>query len=220
MAEYAVADARFCFPIPAGYPDEQAAPLMCAGLIGYRALRMCGEARRIGLYGFGASAHILAQVCSSQGREVYAFTRPGDEATQAFARELGAVWAGGSEETPPQPLDCVPHHSIDGARCRATRRAWLRRWRPRCSWSGRSRLIKSRRWQRPLETASNMKAGDGSVRCVQMPGAGPMILICEDQESEGARACPEYAPDQAPGQGLSQRPDRCSMAGHFPVSAV
>lgn len=107
MAEYAVADARFCFPIPEGYPDEQAAPLMCAGLIGYRALRMCGEARRVGLYGFGASAHILAQVCSSQGREVYAFTRAGDEKTQAFARELGAVWAGGSEELPPEPLDAA-----------------------------------------------------------------------------------------------------------------
>ncbi len=107
FAEYAVADARFCFPIPAGYPDEQAAPLMCAGLIGYRALRMCGEAHRIGLYGFGASAHILAQVCSSQGREVYAFTRAGDEKTQAFARELGAVWAGASEDTPPEPLDAA-----------------------------------------------------------------------------------------------------------------
>jgi alcohol dehydrogenase, propanol-preferring len=107
MAEYAVADARFCFAIPPGYPDEQAAPLMCAGLIGYRALGMCGDAHRIGLYGFGASAHILAQVCSSQGREVYAFTRAGDEHTQAFARELGAVWAGASEELPPQPLDAA-----------------------------------------------------------------------------------------------------------------
>jgi len=107
MAEYAVADARFCFAIPPGYPDDQAAPLMCAGLIGYRALRMCGEAKRIGLYGFGASAHILAQVCSSQGREVYAFTRAGDEKTQAFARELGAVWAGASEQAPPQPLDAA-----------------------------------------------------------------------------------------------------------------
>jgi propanol-preferring alcohol dehydrogenase len=107
MAEYAVADARFCFAIPPGYPDDQAAPLMCAGLIGYRALRMCGEAKRIGLYGFGASAHILAQVCSSQGREVYAFTRAGDDATQAFARELGAVWAGSSEQAPPQPLDAA-----------------------------------------------------------------------------------------------------------------
>jgi propanol-preferring alcohol dehydrogenase len=106
-AEYTVADARFCFPIPDGYPDEQAAPLMCAGLIGYRALGMCGEAHRIGLYGFGASAHILAQVCSSQGREVYAFTRAGDEKTQAFARELGAIWAGASEELPPAPLDAA-----------------------------------------------------------------------------------------------------------------
>jgi propanol-preferring alcohol dehydrogenase len=114
MAEYAVADARFCFPIPPAYPDDQAAPLMCAGLIGYRALRMCDEARRIGLYGFGASAHILAQVCASQGREVYAFTRAGDEPAQAFARELGAVWAGGSEESPPQPLDAAIVFAPDG----------------------------------------------------------------------------------------------------------
>jgi propanol-preferring alcohol dehydrogenase len=106
-AEYTVADARFCFPIPEGYPDEQAAPLMCAGLIGYRALRICGEAKRIGLYGFGASAHILAQVWSSQGRKVYAFTRAGDEKAQAFARELGAVWAGASEDGPPEALDAA-----------------------------------------------------------------------------------------------------------------
>ncbi len=115
MAEHAVADARFCFPIPPGYPDEQAAPLMCAGLIGYRALRMCGEARRIGLYGFGASAHILAQVCASQGREVYAFTRAGDERTQRFARELGAVWAGASEDRPPQQLEAAIVFAPDGA---------------------------------------------------------------------------------------------------------
>jgi alcohol dehydrogenase, propanol-preferring len=115
MAEYAVADARFCFPIPAGYPDEQAAPLMCAGLIGYRALRMCANAERVGLYGFGASAHILAQVCASQGREVYAFTRAGDEDAQAFAHELGAVWAGASEDAPPQPLDAAIVFAPDGA---------------------------------------------------------------------------------------------------------
>ncbi|HEX3434064.1 MAG TPA: zinc-dependent alcohol dehydrogenase family protein [Solirubrobacteraceae bacterium] len=114
MAEYAVADARFCFPIPAGYPDEQAAPLMCAGLIGYRALRMCGEARRIGFYGFGASAHILAQVCAAQGREVYAFTRAGDESARQFARELGAVWAGASEQRPPQPLEAAIVFAPDG----------------------------------------------------------------------------------------------------------
>jgi propanol-preferring alcohol dehydrogenase len=107
-AEYVVADERYCFPIPPSYTDEQAAPLLCAGLIGYRALRMCGEARRIGFYGFGDSAHILTQICVWQGREVYAFTRPGgDEAVQSFARELGAVWAGSSEEPPPQPLDAA-----------------------------------------------------------------------------------------------------------------
>lgn len=115
MAEYAVADERFCFPIPADYPDEQAAPLMCAGLIGYRALRMCGEAHSVGLYGFGASAHILAQVLTSQGREVYAFTRAGDDATQAFARELGAVWAGSSQERPPCELDAAIIFAPDGS---------------------------------------------------------------------------------------------------------
>lgn len=107
MAEYVVADARYCFPIPSGYPDIQAAPLMCAGLIGYRALRMCGNARRVGLYGFGAAAHILTQVIVSQGREAFAFTRAEDGQTQAFARELGAVWAGASEDSPPQPLDAA-----------------------------------------------------------------------------------------------------------------
>ena len=106
-AQYTVADARFCLPIPASYTDEQAAPLMCAGLIGYRALRMCGDARRIGFYGFGDSAHILVQLCRWQGRSVYGFTRPGDESSQDFARELGAVWAGGSDEAPPEPLDAA-----------------------------------------------------------------------------------------------------------------
>jgi propanol-preferring alcohol dehydrogenase len=107
MAEYAVADERFCFAIPDGYPDLQAAPLLCAGLIGYRALRMCGDAERLGLYGFGSAAHILCQVAVWQGRNVFAFTRPGDESTQAFARELGAVWAGGAGEAPPEPLDAA-----------------------------------------------------------------------------------------------------------------
>jgi alcohol dehydrogenase, propanol-preferring len=104
-AELAVADERFCFPIPAGYPDEQAAPLLCAGLIGYRALRLVGEAERIGFYGFGAAAHILCQVAAHQGRRVFVFTRAGDEEGQAFARRLGAEWAGASGETPPEQLD-------------------------------------------------------------------------------------------------------------------
>jgi len=107
MAQYAVADERYCFAIPDGYPDAQAAPLLCAGLIGYRALGMCGTARRLGFYGFGSAAHILTQVCASQSREVFAFTRAGDEAAQAFARELGAVWTGASEDSPPAPLDAA-----------------------------------------------------------------------------------------------------------------
>ncbi len=106
-AEYAAADAKFCFPIPAGYPDLQAAPLLCAGLIGYRSLVMTADAERLGLYGFGAAAHIIAQVAVSQGRRVFAFTREGDGEGQRFARELGAEWAGSSEEMPPEPLEAA-----------------------------------------------------------------------------------------------------------------
>jgi propanol-preferring alcohol dehydrogenase len=104
-AELTVADERFCFPLPAEFSDKQAAPLLCAGLIGYRALRLVGDADRIGFYGFGAAAHILCQVAVHQGRRVFAFTRAGDEETQEFARGLGAVWAGSSDETPPEELD-------------------------------------------------------------------------------------------------------------------
>jgi propanol-preferring alcohol dehydrogenase len=106
-AEFTVADQRFCFPIPATYSDTEAAPLLCAGLIGYRSLKKCGDARRVGIYGFGAAAHIVAQVARFQGREVFAFTRPGDLAAQEFARGLGAVWAGSSEERPPELLDAA-----------------------------------------------------------------------------------------------------------------
>ena len=115
FAEYAVADERFCLPIPDGYPDLQAAPLLCAGLIGYRALRMCGDAGRLGLYGFGAAAHIICQVAVWQGRRVFAFTRDGDGAAQALARELGAAWAGASGEAPPEELDAAIVFAPDGA---------------------------------------------------------------------------------------------------------
>jgi propanol-preferring alcohol dehydrogenase len=106
-AELTVADERFCFALPEGFSDLQVAPLLCAGLIGYRALEMTGDAERIGFYGFGSSAHIHAQVARFQGRRVFAFTRAGDEATQASARELGAEWAGSSLETPPEELDAA-----------------------------------------------------------------------------------------------------------------
>jgi propanol-preferring alcohol dehydrogenase len=106
-ADYAVADARFAFKLPHSYGDREVAPLLCAGLIGYRAYRMVGDARRLGFYGFGAAAHIIAQLARHDGREVYAFTRPGDERTQGFARGLGAVWAGGSDQAPPERLDAA-----------------------------------------------------------------------------------------------------------------
>ncbi len=107
FAEYVVAYERFCLPLPADGSDAALAPLLCAGLIGYRCLRKTGPARRVGLYGFGAAAHIVAQVARHEGRELFAFTRPGDTEAQAFARSLGAAWAGGSEEKPPVPLDAA-----------------------------------------------------------------------------------------------------------------
>ena len=106
-AELAVADERFCFPVPDSYSDEHAAPLLCAGLIGFRSLRLTGDAERVGLYGFGASAHIVCQVAVAQGRTVYAGTRAGDDGTQAFARSLGAAWAGDALAGPPDELDAV-----------------------------------------------------------------------------------------------------------------
>jgi alcohol dehydrogenase, propanol-preferring len=106
-AELVVADERFCFVVPSTYPDEQAAPLLCAGLIGYRSLRLAGDGEAIGLYGFGASAHIICQVAVAQGRRVFAGTRAGDDATQAFARSLGVVWAGDALAGPPEELDAV-----------------------------------------------------------------------------------------------------------------
>jgi propanol-preferring alcohol dehydrogenase len=106
-AEYTVADQRFCFPIPDSYSDAEAAPLLCAGLIGYRSLVKAGNGKRLGIYGFGAAAHIIAQVAKHQNRELYAFTRPGDEEAEKFALGLGAVWAGGSNELPPTELDAA-----------------------------------------------------------------------------------------------------------------
>lgn len=106
-AEYALADQRFCFPLTGAYGDAEAAPLLCAGLIGYRSLRLTGEAMRLGIYGFGAAAHIITQIACHQGRTVFAFTRSGDLKAQAFARELGAVWAGDSDVPAPEPLDAA-----------------------------------------------------------------------------------------------------------------
>jgi propanol-preferring alcohol dehydrogenase len=122
-AELAAADERFCFPIPAGYPDDQAAPLLCAGLIGYRSLRLAGDGEALGLYGFGASAHIVCQVAVAQGRRVFAGTRAGDDETQEFARSLGAVWAGDAATGPPEELDAVIVFAPVGALVPAALRA-------------------------------------------------------------------------------------------------
>jgi alcohol dehydrogenase, propanol-preferring len=107
FAEYTVADSRFCFPIPAGFAENQAAPLLCAGLIGYRSLRMAGDPERLGIYGYGASAHIITQVAVHEGRKVFAFTRPGDSSSQEFALEMGATWAGDTEHSAPDELDAA-----------------------------------------------------------------------------------------------------------------
>ena len=118
-----MADARYCFPIPDGFDDLQAAPLLCAGLIGWRALRLAGAGRRIGLYGFGSSAHIVAQIARHQGRRVFAFTRDGDADSQAFACSLGAAWAGASDAPPPEPLDAAILFAPVGALVPAALRA-------------------------------------------------------------------------------------------------
>jgi alcohol dehydrogenase, propanol-preferring len=122
-AEYMVADARFCFPLPEDYSELEAAPLLCAGLIGYRSYRMAGPAERIGIYGFGGAAHIITQVAVQQGRAVFAFTKPGDSDGQVFARTLGAAWAGGSDERPPAPLDAALIFAPVGALVPAALRA-------------------------------------------------------------------------------------------------
>ncbi|HEX6807174.1 MAG TPA: zinc-dependent alcohol dehydrogenase family protein [Gemmatimonadaceae bacterium] len=122
-AEYCVADERFCFALPHAYDDAHAAPLLCAGLIGYRALRAAGDAAALGMYGFGAAAHLIAQVAESQGRRVFAFTRPGDTASQQFARQLGAEWAGGFDQSPPVELDAAILFAPVGALVPAALRA-------------------------------------------------------------------------------------------------
>ncbi len=122
-AEYVVADARFCLPVPDSYPDAEAAPLLCAGLIGYRSLKKAWGGHRLGIYGFGGAAHIITQVARHEGRDVYAFTRPGDTLAQNFARELGAAWASGSDELPPHPLDAAIIFAPVGALVPAALRA-------------------------------------------------------------------------------------------------
>jgi alcohol dehydrogenase, propanol-preferring len=175
-ATHVVADARYVFPLPESGDDVADAPLLCAGLIGWRSLRLAGDGKKIGLYGFGAAAHIIAQVARWQGRDVFAFTRAGDAAAQAFARKLGACWAGSSEETPPEELDCAIIYAPVGALVPLALRAVHKGGRVVCAGIHMSdipsfpyRLI----WQeRELLSVANLTRHDGEEFFTVVPKAG------------------------------------------------
>src|SRR5216117_2655993 len=165
-AEYTVADARYCLALPKGYDDLAAAPLLCAGLIGYRALVAAGDAERLGLYGFGAAAHIVAQVARHQGRRVFAFTRPGDDQAQQFARRLGAAWAGASDAQAPEPLDAAIIFAPVGALVPAALRAVAKGGTVVCAgihMSDIPSLPYERLWEeRVLRSVANLTRRDGA----------------------------------------------------------
>ena len=167
FAEYTVADERFCFPIPGSYLPLEAAPLLCAGLIGYRSLCAAGDAHTLGLYGFGAAAHIIAQVAHHQGRRVYAFTKPGDDEGQAFARKLGAEWAGGSDSSPPAPLDAAIIFAPVGALVPAALRATAKGGTVVCAGIHMSEIPRfpySILWgERKVVSVANLTRADGEA---------------------------------------------------------
>jgi propanol-preferring alcohol dehydrogenase len=164
-ASHVVADARFVVALPASGDDVATAPLLCAGLIGWRSLKIAGDGKRIGFYGFGAAAHIIAQVAVWQGRDIYAFTRPGDTAAQAFAKKLGAVWAGDADQTPPEPLDCAIIYAPVGALVPAALRAVRKGGRVVCAgihMSDVPRFPYSILWEeRELKSVANLTRADG-----------------------------------------------------------
>jgi propanol-preferring alcohol dehydrogenase len=192
MAEYTVADGRYCFPIPEGYPDDQAAPLLCAGLIGWRSLRMCGEAQRLGLYGFGAAAHILAQVAAWQGRSVFALTRPGDDAAQELARELGAVWAGGSDEQPPEQLEAAIVFAPEGALVPLALRALRPGGTVVCGGIHMSDIPSfpyEILWgERSIRSVANLTRRDATEFLALAPEAGVRTRVTRDELADARRA--------------------------------
>jgi propanol-preferring alcohol dehydrogenase len=188
-AEYAVADARFCFPLPTSYGDADAAPLLCAGLIGHRALRAAGEAERLGIYGFGASAHIVAQVARHEGRRVFAFTRPGDAEGQAFARELGAEWAGPSTEPAPEPLDAAIIFAPVGALVPAALRAVAKAGTVVCAGIHMSPIPSfpyEILWgERVVRSVANLTRRDGE-EFLRLAGRVPLRIVTEPLPLERA----------------------------------
>jgi alcohol dehydrogenase, propanol-preferring len=175
-ADFVLADARYCFALPAGYDDARAAPLLCAGLIGYRALRMAGDAGRVGLYGFGAAAHIVAQLARHEGRRVFAFTRPGDADGQRFALALGAAWAGASTESPPEPLDAALLFAPVGALVPAALRAVAKGGTVVCAGIHMSDVPSfpySILWgERRIVSVANLTRADGEAFLALAPKAG------------------------------------------------
>jgi propanol-preferring alcohol dehydrogenase len=176
-AQYTVADHRFCFPLPERYGDAEAAPLLCAGLIGYRSWRLCGEnVARLGLYGFGAAAHIVAQIARHVGQEVYAFSRPGDASSQRFARRLGAVWAGGSDTLPPEELDAAILFAPVGSLVPAALRALRKGGRVVCGGIHMSDIPSfpySILWEeREIRAVANLERRDGEEFMELAPAAG------------------------------------------------
>jgi alcohol dehydrogenase, propanol-preferring len=177
FASHCVANAAYCFALPDRYGDVEAAPLLCAGLIGYRSYRAAGEAERLGFYGFGAAAHILAQVAVAQGRKVFAFTRPGDDGGQAFARSLGCTWAGGSDELPPEPLDAAIIFAPIGALVPQALRHVRKGGRVVCAgihMSDIPRFPYSDLWgERSICSVANLTRQDG-IDFMQLAGALPI----------------------------------------------
>jgi len=188
-ASHVVADAGFTFRLPPQGDDVATAPLLCAGLIGWRSLRIAGEGRRIGLYGFGAAAHIIAQVARWQGRQVFAFTRSGDRASQDFARRLGAVWAGASEEAPPEPLDCAIIYAPVGELVPAALKAVRKGGRVVCAgihMSDIPRFPYSLLWEeREVVSAANLTRNDGLEFFALVPEVG---IVTETRAYPLARA--------------------------------
>jgi propanol-preferring alcohol dehydrogenase len=193
-AQYTVADARYCFALPPDYGDADAAPLLCAGLIGHRSLRAAGDPERLGIYGFGAAAHIVAQVASAEGRRVFAFTRPGDTEGQSFARELGAEWAGDSAEPPPEPLDAAIIFAPVGALVPAALRAVAKGGTVVCAGIHMSpipsmpyRLL----WEeRVVRSVANLTRADG-MEFLGLAGRVPLRIATETLPLEQADAALE-----------------------------
>jgi propanol-preferring alcohol dehydrogenase len=205
-AEWVVADERYCFDLPEGYPDLQAAPLLCAGLIGYRSLRMAGDAQRLGLYGFGAAAHIICQIAVHEGREVFALTSPGDVEAQAFARSLGASWAGGSDEPPPEPLDAAIIFAPVGPLVPAALRAVVKGGTVVCAGIHMSDIPSfpyADLWgERVIRSVANLTRRDGEELLALAPRAGVRTEVTVYPLADAGRALDDLRAGRMRGAGV------------------